>query len=50
MLERGIYQPSLSPLMAIAKAVNIKASDLVRLYEIELEKHNDTDNLDEDPP
>lgn len=48
MLERGIHQPSLSSLMSIAQAVNIKASDLVRLYEIELVKHNDNDNIDFD--
>ncbi|MEK0317035.1 helix-turn-helix domain-containing protein [Cohnella sp. 56] len=39
MLERGIHQPSLNSLVAIAKATNMKASDLVRLYEIELEKN-----------
>lgn len=52
MLERGIHQPSLSSLMTIAQSVNIKASDLVRLYEIELEKHNDNSNIDveEDHP
>ncbi|WP_223067790.1 helix-turn-helix domain-containing protein [Paenibacillus caui] len=50
MLERGIHQPSLSSLMSIAQAVNIKASDLVRLYEVELgkqislhEKSNDSE-------
>lgn len=51
MLERGIHQPSLSSLMSIAQAVNIKASDLVRLYEIELEKHTSHDNhLNADRP
>lgn len=52
MLERGIHQPSLSSLMAIAQSVNLKASDLVRLYEIETEKLNSQNNvvLDEDRP
>ncbi|WP_195571463.1 helix-turn-helix domain-containing protein [Paenibacillus sp. 1001270B_150601_E10] len=51
MLERGIHQPSLSSLMSIAQAVNIKASDLVRLYEIELEKHTrNINHINEDRP
>ncbi|MFD2328612.1 helix-turn-helix domain-containing protein [Cohnella sp. GCM10020058] len=39
MLERGVHQPSLNSLMAIAKATNMKASELVRLYEIEVDKN-----------
>ncbi|WP_405153396.1 hypothetical protein [Paenibacillus sp. FSL K6-0108] len=38
MLERGIHRPSLGSLIFITQAVDIKASDLVRLYEIKLEK------------
>lgn len=44
MLERGIHQPSLNSLIAIAQAVNLKASDLVRLYEVELDKQALLDN------
>lgn len=39
MLERGVHQPSLNSLMAIAKAMNMKTSDLVRLYEIEVDEN-----------
>ncbi|WP_289356252.1 helix-turn-helix transcriptional regulator [Paenibacillus sp. S-12] len=50
MLERGIHQPSLSSLMSIAQAVNIKASDLVRLYEIEMYKYGNDNHINEDRP
>ncbi|ANY66271.1 transcriptional regulator [Paenibacillus sp. BIHB 4019] len=52
MLERGIHQPSLNSLITMAQIVKIKASDLVSLYEIELEKLNEHNNvnIDEDRP
>lgn len=36
MLERGVHQPTLSSLFALAGALNMKASDLVRLVENEI--------------
>ncbi|CAM4454188.1 helix-turn-helix domain-containing protein [Paenibacillus typhae] len=40
MLERGVNQPSLNTVLSVAKGLNMRASDLVRLIEIELEKNN----------
>ncbi|MEK4047598.1 helix-turn-helix transcriptional regulator [Paenibacillus sp. FSL H8-0048] len=36
MLERGIHQPTLNSLLALAEALNMKASELVRLVEEEI--------------
>ncbi|MFC6649476.1 helix-turn-helix domain-containing protein [Paenibacillus rhizoplanae] len=36
MLERGIHQPTLNSLLALAEALNMKASELVRLVEEEM--------------
>lgn len=36
MLERGVHQPTLSSLFALAGALNMKASDLVKLVENEV--------------
>ncbi|RAU92373.1 helix-turn-helix domain-containing protein [Paenibacillus sp. YN15] len=36
MLERGVHQPTLSSLFSLAGALNMKASDLVRLVENEI--------------
>lgn len=38
MLERGIHQPTLNSLLAIAAALNMKAAELVGLVEDELRK------------
>ncbi|AIQ13762.1 helix-turn-helix domain-containing protein [Paenibacillus durus] len=38
MLERGIHQPTLNSLLAIASALSMKASELVELVENEIEK------------
>jgi transcriptional regulator with XRE-family HTH domain len=38
MLERGVHQPTLNSLLALASALNMKASDLVRLVENEIEQ------------
>jgi transcriptional regulator with XRE-family HTH domain len=37
MLERGIHQPTLNSLLAIAAALDMKASELVALVEAEIE-------------
>lgn len=37
MLERGIHQPTLSSLLAIAGAMDMKAAELVSLVEEEIE-------------
>ncbi|MCM3703209.1 helix-turn-helix domain-containing protein [Paenibacillus macerans] len=39
MLERGIHQPTLNTLLALANALNIKASELVKIVEDEIEKN-----------
>lgn len=36
MLERGVHQPTLSSLFALSAALNLKASDLVKLIEDEM--------------
>lgn len=41
-LENGKYQPTLTSLFDIAKGLNIKPSDLVRLVEIEFGRLNQT--------
>lgn len=41
MLERGIHQPTISTLFALAKALNIKPSDMIKLVEIEFDKVDD---------
>lgn len=38
MLERGVHQPTLNSLLAIAAAFDMKASALVALVEAEMEK------------
>jgi len=38
MLKRGINQPTLSSLIALSNAMNMKVSDLVKLFEIEYVK------------
>ncbi|MFC5405526.1 helix-turn-helix domain-containing protein [Cohnella soli] len=38
MLERGIHQPTLNSLLAIASALEMKASELVALVEAEMRK------------
>ncbi|WP_313640680.1 helix-turn-helix transcriptional regulator [Paenibacillus sp.] len=38
MLERGIHQPTLNSLLAIAAALDMKAAELVGLVEDELNK------------
>lgn len=40
MLERGINQPTLSTLISLSNALNMKSSELIRLIEIEQEKRN----------
>jgi transcriptional regulator with XRE-family HTH domain len=37
MLERGIHQPTLNSLLAIAAAFNMKAAELVALVETEIQ-------------
>ncbi|WP_141335995.1 helix-turn-helix domain-containing protein [Paenibacillus sp. tmac-D7] len=37
MLERGIHQPTISTLFALSKALNIKASEMIKLVEIDCE-------------
>ncbi|WP_419872927.1 helix-turn-helix domain-containing protein [Candidatus Pristimantibacillus sp. PTI5] len=37
MLERSINQPTLTSLFELSRALNLKASDMVRLVEIELD-------------
>ncbi|MGG3306575.1 helix-turn-helix transcriptional regulator [Paenibacillus lautus] len=39
MLERGIHQPTLSSLLAIAAALDMKAAELVGLVEDEMESY-----------
>ncbi|MEK5165745.1 helix-turn-helix transcriptional regulator [Paenibacillus sp. FSL R5-0527] len=39
MLERGIHQPTLNTLLALAHALNMKASELVKIVEDEIEKN-----------
>lgn len=41
MLERGIHQPTLNSLLSIAKALNMKASELVELVEKEIGENNE---------
>ena len=38
MLERGLRQPTLSSILTIAKALNVRSSKLVNAVEKELEK------------
>lgn len=42
MLERGIHQPTISTLFALAKALNIKASAMIKLVELECENQNES--------
>lgn len=35
MLERGIHQPTLTTIFALAKALDIKPSDMIKLVEFE---------------
>lgn len=44
MLERGVNQPSLNTVLLVAKGLNMRASDLVRLIEIEIEMENERNN------
>ena len=37
MLERGIHLPTIPTLFALANALHIKASDLIRLVELDLD-------------
>lgn len=39
MLERGIHQPTLNSLLAIAAALDMKAAELVGLVEDEMERY-----------
>lgn len=39
MLERGIHQPTLNSLLAIAAALDMKAAELVGLVEDEIESY-----------
>ncbi|MGG3506577.1 helix-turn-helix transcriptional regulator [Paenibacillus lautus] len=39
MLERGIHQPTLNSLLAIAAALDMKAAELVGLVEHEMERY-----------
>jgi len=41
MLERGIYQPTITTLFALSKALNIKSSEMIKLVE------NDYEEVDE---
>ncbi|WP_081717893.1 MULTISPECIES: helix-turn-helix domain-containing protein [unclassified Paenibacillus] len=41
MLERGIHQPTLNSLLAIAAALGTKATELVGIVEEELNKQNE---------
>lgn len=41
MLERGIHQPTLTTIFALAKALDIKPSDMIKLVEFE---YTDEDN------
>ncbi|NOU82696.1 helix-turn-helix domain-containing protein [Paenibacillus sp. LMG 31459] len=38
MLERGVHQPTLNSLLSLAEALNMKASELVKLVEEEIAK------------
>ncbi|WP_342421470.1 helix-turn-helix transcriptional regulator [Paenibacillus sp. FSL E2-0178] len=38
MLERGVHQPTLNSLLSLAGALNMKASELVKLVEEEIAK------------
>ncbi|CAN7459304.1 helix-turn-helix domain-containing protein [Paenibacillus sp. LjRoot56] len=40
MLERGNSQPSLTTVFELAKAFNMKPSELIRLVEIEFDERN----------
>jgi transcriptional regulator with XRE-family HTH domain len=40
MLERGIHQPTLNSLIAIAAALEMKASELVQIFETEYKATN----------
>lgn len=42
MLERGIHQPTISTLFALSKALNIKASVMIQLVELECENKNES--------
>ncbi|WP_274364803.1 helix-turn-helix domain-containing protein [Paenibacillus thermotolerans] len=42
MLERGIHQPTISTLFALSKALNIKASVIIQLVELECENKNES--------
>ncbi|TMV49542.1 helix-turn-helix transcriptional regulator [Paenibacillus mesophilus] len=43
MLERGINQPTLSSLIALAEALGIRTSELLKMVEDELKKIKDSD-------
>lgn len=43
MLERGINQPTLGSLIALAEALGIRASELLKMVEDELKKIKDSD-------
>ncbi|AIQ64872.1 XRE family transcriptional regulator [Paenibacillus stellifer] len=38
MLERGVHQPTQNSLLALAKALNMKASELVELVEEKIDE------------
>lgn len=38
MLERGIHLPTLTSLFALAQALDMKPSDMVRLLELDMEQ------------
>lgn len=38
MLERGVHQPTLNSLLALARALNMKASELVELVEEKIDE------------
>ncbi|MCY9663710.1 helix-turn-helix domain-containing protein [Paenibacillus alginolyticus] len=37
MLERSIHQPTISTIFALSRALNIKASEMIKLVEIDCE-------------
>ncbi|TNJ64033.1 helix-turn-helix transcriptional regulator [Paenibacillus hemerocallicola] len=43
MLERGIHQPTLGSLVAVSDALNIRPSELLKIFEAELEKINNSE-------
>lgn len=43
MLERGIHQPTLGSLVALAEALGIRSSELLKIFEDEIKKTKNSD-------